>query len=253
MATASGCAHRPMSVAPLDLRSNEVRYAGGVAAREALAPGTIAEVSLWLETAAYRYPGVHGTIGIGGRDSIRLRIASAFGTALDAAALEESLFVYVPSRRTAVRAAAADPPLAYRQIARFCARAASATWPMPGEAWARSRRVDSLTILRTFEGADTLEVGVGASGLPRFARLARPGMNEVRVTYLAYAPHEGTPWPTRFEIEDGAGQVRLSVRVRRIERTRERGGARWRPDIPADASALPAADLMRWIEEELTP
>jgi hypothetical protein len=47
--------------------------------------------------------------------------------------------------------------------------------------------------------------------------------------------------------------VRLSVRVRRIERTRERGGARWRPDIPADASVLPAADLMRWIEEELTP
>jgi hypothetical protein len=253
LAALAGCAHRPPVPATLDLRSLETRHAALLEARRARLVGTIAELSLWLETAAGRYPGAHATYALGGPDTVRMRVASAFGTAVDAAGIGDSLFLWVPARRTLVRMAAGAPPLELPEAAAFGVRAAAASWPVPAGAWRTARAADTLTLVRWLEAADTMEVAVGASGLPRFARLARPGMKDMRVTYLAYGSFEGTPWPTRFDVEDSGESLRLSVRVRRFARAGAADRGRWRPEAPADANVLAPEELWRWIEEEWAP
>jgi hypothetical protein len=254
LAVIAGCAHRPPVPAQIDLGSLEARHASLLEARRARLAGTLAELSLWLETAAAgRSPGAHATYRLGGPDTVRLRVASSFGTAVDAAGIGDSLLLWVPARRTLVRMDAGAPPLALPEAAAFGVRAAAAAWPVPAGAWRTARAADTLTLVRWLEAADTMEVAVGASGLPRFARLARPGMKDVRVTYLAYGSFEGTPWPTRFDVADSGESMRLSVRVRRLTRAGAADRGRWRPETPADANVLAPEDLWRWIEEEWAP
>lgn len=250
---AGGCAGPPPAPALLDLERLERRHEALLDARRARLRGTVAELSLWLETSARRWPGAHATYGIGGPDTLRLRVASSFGTALDLAAAADSLWLWVPAERAAVRAAAGEPPLSLPAAAAFAVRTAAATWPVPATAWRASRPADTLTVVRWIEAGDTLELGVGSSGLPRRMRLVRSGMRPVRVTYLGYGPHEGTPWPERFEVEDEGGSLRLSVRVRRVWRAGAGDAERWRPQVPNEAEMLDPEVLWRRIAEEWTP
>lgn len=250
---AAGCAARQPAPAPLDPHRLERRYAERLDARRALIRGTLGEVSLWLETAARRYPGAHATYGLGGADTMRVRVASSFGTALDLTAAGDSLWLWVPSERAAVRASSAEPPLDLPAAAAFAVRVATAAWPVPAAAWRAARPADTLTVVRWVEAGDTLELEVGTSGLPRRARLLRPGMRPVRVTYLAWRSHEGTPWPERIEVEDEGGALRLSVRVRHTRRVDESDAARWRALIPDEAEQLDPEALWKRIGEEWSP
>ena len=79
-------------------------------------------MSLWLETATARYPGTRGTYGLGGLDTLRLRLDSSFGTALDMAGAGDSLLLWMPSQRALVRLDAGAPPLALPDAAAFGVR-----------------------------------------------------------------------------------------------------------------------------------
>lgn len=249
----AGCAHRAPAPALLEPRALEARYAALLEARRVRLAGTFADASVWLETSGARFPGTRGTVALGGADTLRLRLASSFGTALDLGAAGDSLVLWIPSRRTVVRANAAAAPVRLPDAAGFGVRAIAATWPVPAEAWREARAADTLTVLRWRQAADTLELSVGGSGLPRALRLARPGMRGMRVTYLDYGWHDGTPWPERFDVEDEAGAVRLRVRVRHLERRAAGEAWTWAPDVPADADAVAAEDLWQWIETEWAP
>jgi len=253
LAVLPGCAGRIPQPARLDLRSLAARHDRLLEARRTRIPGTLAELSLWLETPAGRYPGTRATYLLAGPDTLRLRIASSFGTAVDAAGAGDRLLVWVPSRNTVVRADAGAPPIGLPGAAAFGVRIAAATWAVPADAWRGARTADTLTVVRWEEAGDTLEVEIGGSGLPRRAQLSRPGMPGLVVTYLDYGWAGGTPWPERFDVEDGAGTMRLSVRVRRVTDASGGAGARWRPDVPDDAETASAEELWRWIEEEWSP
>lgn len=241
-----GCAPRTLRVGAPEVGRTEARYREALAAREAARNGIVAELSLWLEAQGTRYPGVRATLEFGGERSLRLVVDSAFGVGLDAAAVGDSVYAWAPARRAAVRAASAEPPVEFPHAARFAVRAASAAWPVPAAAWRAARAADSLWIVRFTEGADTLEVGIGESGLPRTARLSRPGMRPIEVAYSAYMTHAGTAWPERIDARDTGGAFRLNLRVRRIMD----GGAGepWRPDYPAGTRMVEPGDVMRWID-----
>jgi hypothetical protein len=246
---AAGCAHRPMTVGAPEIGRTETRYRAALAAREAATAGTALEISLWLATAASRYPGVRGTARLGGDEAVRLVIDSAFGVGLDAAALADSVFAYAPSRRAAVRMRDSDPPLGFSGVSRLAVRALAATWSVPAQAWRGAVAVDSLQRVRYMDRGDTIDVDVAASGWPREVRIRRPGMRPVRVAYLAYAGGRDAAWPVRMEIEDTGGAFRLSLRVRRISDVPP-SGRDLRPDIPMGAALVEPGDLMRWIESE---
>ncbi len=254
LALVTGCAPRPAAVATIDPDALLRRYVTRLAAREARVGGTIADVSLWLETPATgRLPGAHATLGLGGDAAARLRVEGAFGPALDVAAAGDSVFAWVPSRNTVVRAAAADPPLAFPEIAAFAVRVAAAAWRAPAAAWPGSRLEDSLRVLEWTEGGDSLALGIGASGLPRSMRRVRPGMGTLRVTYPVYEVVDGAAWPTRIELADASGRLDLKLRVRRLSHAPATDPARFRAEMPADAALLPVTEVLEWFQEALRP
>lgn len=250
LAAVAGCASRAPAPAPLEVDRLERRHARRLEERRDRIRGTHAEISLWLVTAARRYPGAHATYALGGRDTMRLNVASAFGTALDLAAAGDSLWLWVPSERAAVRASSSGPPLGFPAAAAFAVRVAAATWQVPAAAWRAATRTDTLTVVRWIDAGDTLELQAGPSGLPRVLRLLRPGMNPLRVTYTAYVPHEASPWPERFDVEEEGGALRLSVRVRRIRHIRADGADRWRPEIPHEAEMLEPEALWNRLDQK---
>jgi hypothetical protein len=228
----------------------EARHRASLERREAAFAGTVADLSLWLETGGERHPGVRGTAHFGAENALRVVIDSPFGVGLDAAALGDSLFAYAPPRRAEVRMRAADPPLGFPGAARFAAQAIAATWRPPAAAWARGHAADSLRVVRYTVSGDSLEVWVGESGLPRAAKFSREGMSDLLVSYPAYADYEGTPWPARVEIEDAGGAFRLTVRIRRL--SRGSGVPGLRPTFPPGTRRVEPAELLQWFELETT-
>jgi hypothetical protein len=248
-----GCAHRAPAPAPLDSGALERRHSTLLAERHVRTRGTVGEVSVWFETATQRFPGAHASYRLVGPDSVRLRVESSFGTALDLAGAGDSLWLWVPSERAGVRAGPGDAPLSRADAAAFAVRAAAALWAVPGAAWRAARAADTLTVARWIDSGDTLELAVGSNGLPRTARLLREGMRPVRVAYAAYGDHQGTPWPVRFDLEDEGGAFRLQVRVRRVYRDPAAAAAPWRPVIPAGARSIEAEELWQRIRDEWAP
>jgi len=245
---AAGCAPRAVRAPALDASSVAERHAAALAARRAVGEALDAEARVWVGGSAFgELPAVSAVLALGGPDACRLRVQSLFGTALDVAARGDSLEAFVPPRRLALRLPAAAARLGVRDPGGLAVRVWSAGWEPPRAAWAAAAWRDSLLEVTWLEDGDTLSVGVGISGLPGTARLARPGGPVVRAAYRRWQPVEGTAWPSRVDFEDEAGTVRITCRVDRARRPARPDRARLVARIPDDAEVLEWDDLRRAI------
>lgn len=235
---ASCAPHRLAPPAHEPFRGAE-RYREGRAARADLARALDAEASAWLKVHALRdLPGVHARLALGAPDALRVRVESAFGVALDAAAWGESLACFLPSKKLGVALDAAADTLDLRAPGALGCRILAATWD-PGEAaWAAARFEDSLLVARWVESGDSLGLGVGSDGLPRWAEMRSARGAAVIARYRGWEFVDRTAWPARIDLADRAGGFTLSLRLTHLARNRSPAPGRLAVRVPANAERL---------------
>ena len=215
---AYGCAPRPVAVAEVSADQIADRFRAAAARREALGRTAEAEVTMWARTAR-AWPAATAYLVLVSPDTVRLRVESAFGTALDGVARGESLFVRLPARRLGLAADAARDPLGLSHPGRLAFRVLAAAWRPPASAWAGAARAAGTLELRWAEEGDSLALRVDGEGLPVTLALARPDGARALVRYRAWRGRAPDAWPALIECEDGA--ARWSTRCR-VDRTRFR-------------------------------
>jgi len=248
-AAMASCAPHRLAPPALDPIRSEARYRATLGAREALAAALDAEASAWVRGRPLGdLPGVHARLALGAPDAFRVRVESLFGVALDFAARGESLECFVPGRRLGVALDAVADTLGLRSPGSLGFRVLSATWDPPEAAWREAKIEDALLVARWEEEGDSLVLGVGSDGLPRWAALRRPGRGSVRARYRAWETVERTSWPTQVEFEDGEAGLRLTLKLTRVWRNPRPGPERLAVRIPPDAERLEWPAVRRALE-----
>lgn len=246
---ATGCA--PPRPVPLPERATVMqRHAAARSARERLAAGLEASVLIWSRAGGEALPGATGTLWLEAPRGARLTLGSAFGTAFDVAARDDTLEAWVPSRRRGARldAAAAGLGMAPQQAV---VRALAASWTPPGAAWDAAVASDSGWVVRWPERGDTLALVVDADGRPRSMTWHPSGGDTVRVGYGSWITVAGTGWPDRITWSESAHALSVRMRLERVTPRTPSDGRRLRVAMPANAAAVATGrdELETWWRE----
>ena len=231
----------PHRVAPPSLEPfrGAERYPAARAARAELAVALDAEASAWLKVRALRdLPGVHARVALGSPDALRVRVESAFGVGLDAAAWGESLACFLPGRKLGVAMDAAADSLGTRAPGALGCRILAATWDPGAAAGAAAGFEDSLLVARWVEDGDSLALAIGGDGLPRRVELRAARGVGLIARYRGWQYVDRTAWPARIELEDRAGGFTLALRFTHLARNRRPAPDRLAVRIPASAGRL---------------
>jgi hypothetical protein len=249
VALIASCAPLRPPAAELTAEPRRDRFRAALAEREARGAGVEAELSLWVKsTAAGDLPGAQARLLLASPDAFRLRVASAFGVALDLAAEGDTLMAYVPRDRLGMRVDSAEDSLGVRRAGALGWRIWSAGWRPPASAWERVEWADSLLRLRWAEARDSVALEVGSNGLPVSVTLSHAGTVVARGRYRSWTSWEGVPWPSLLEIEDASAKLRLISRVHRVRFVASPPRERLRVTLPDSAERLSPAGLRRIIE-----
>ena len=230
----------PPRLEPLDLFE---RYRARLGAREALARAADAEASAWVKGDSIDLPGVHARLAIGAPDAFRVRVESLFGVALDFAAWGDSVACFVPSRRQGLALDAAVDSLGVRSPGALGARLLAATWDPPATAWGSSGVEDSLVVVAWRERGDSLALGVGSDGTPRWVERRDARGAAARARYRAWETVQGTRWPVHLELVDRAAGVTVTLRLTRVVRNISPAPGRLVVRMPGDTRRLEWAAL----------
>jgi len=212
--TFPGCAPRPGAPAEVSADLVRSRFAAALAERDRRGRAADAEVTIWARTNR-PWPAASGFVFLAGPDTVRLRLDSAFGTALDGAARGDSLRARLPARRLALAADARRDGMGIDRPGRLLYQLLAADWRPSPEAWGRAERAPGGLTTRWSEHGDSLALAVGGEGLPRELELALARGTRVRVRYTAWRGRGREAWPARIEIVERRWSARFQ-----IERTR---------------------------------
>lgn len=233
LALVASCGPRLATPPTFDSGPREALYRSLLGQREERAVAVSASLALWAERGGERLPGAQADLHLAAPSRLRLRVSSAFGTALDLGLAGDSLRAYVPAWKTGLRLDAAAESLGFDAPGDRVVRALTAAWHPPDRAWLRAVWIDSLLRVVWLEGEDSVAVEVGAAGLPWMAELSGPGGFRLQARYRAWDRSSGTPWPTHIELVDTRNDVRLTTRASQLrfrrEPDRERLAVRWPP------------------------
>ena len=244
------CAPHQVPPPQIDLSTRMQRFDRACQARQRLGAGLDADLVLRISgDAVGELPALNATLALAGPDAARVRVQSAFGTALDVAARGDSLTAFVPSRRVVLDLVAASDTLGVPIPGPLAYRLWSATWLPPREAWQTAIPEDSLMVLRWSESGDSLTLGVGASGLPRRLAWQHAGESRVVCDYPGWSWVQNTAWPTHVEFEDESGALRVDCRLSLLRPSRSSSRARFGVRLPAGVERVAWSTMRRWIEQ----
>lgn len=246
----ASCAARPIGVAPLDAGGREALYRSRLAGREERARMAVAEATLWPRGFApcdscppARLPAVQADLLVLAPEGFRLRVRSAFGTAVDLGLRGDSLKVHAPALGLAAALDAAHDGEGLPATGELAVRLVSAAWRPPASAPAVWRGGGLEWLWR--EARDSLAVTVDEDGLPAEARWWRSGEGGARVRYDRWETTDGVAWPMAWSLEAGGGGARLDCRVERVAFAGRPDPARLEVRIPADARFVGVDELRR--------
>jgi hypothetical protein len=244
------CAPRPAAVARLDAGGRAALYRGRLAGREERARMAVAEATLWprgraaCDTCApVRLPAVQADLAVLAPESFRLRVRSAFGTAVDLGLSGDSLTAYAPALGMVAELDAVRDSFGPPAPGRLATRLVAAAWRPPASAAERWR--DGALELLWREGDDSLAVAVDGGGLPAEARLWRGAGAAVRVRYARWETTDGVAWPVAWSVVGGVGGPSLDCRVERVSFAPRPDRARLAVRVPRDAERIGADGLRR--------
>jgi hypothetical protein len=248
----AGCARQP--VAPVELTRDELRerFTTRLASRRAAATGLEAEVLVWARISGTKLPGATARLLMANPDHARVRVGSAFGTAVDLAFTGDSARVWLPAARAVLMLDDAGESLGVRAPGRWLVRAMSADWEAPDRAWATAVRQDSDAVLAWEESAgESIFVRVGRTGLPREVRRRVTGETPVRMVYDGWEAQSanGATWPVRGSLAAETGGWSVAWRVSYHKFVPAPSAGRFHIAIPRDATRLTLEDVRRVMDE----
>jgi hypothetical protein len=242
------CAPQHPRPAPLDVATIGARYERARAAREARAAAARMDATLWVDGERIgRWPAFDLDLALVAPDAMRARVASLFGTALDLAVHGDSLRAYVPPKRMGIETGALEESLGVREPGAWACRVFSAAWTPRDPKWSAPAS-DTLWWARWMEKDDSLAMAVASDGTPQRVRLADPSGRSIEVRYPDWKWEQGVNWPERVEVEDGAGEWRVTCRIERVEFP-DHPDPRWMSlTLPDRARRVDWSDLRRALE-----
>jgi hypothetical protein len=253
----AGCVPRPVAVAPLAGGGRAERYLSQLVRREQRAGMVEGVATLWPRAFApcdtcppRRLPALQAGFVVAGPDGLRLRVESAFGTALDLGLVGDSITAWVPSQRWAVELDAARDSLGLGQPGRIATRVLCAGWRPPAEAWSAGVPEGGALVLRWSEDADSVALAVDEAGVPAWARLWRGPRRGVVVHYGRWESTDGSAWPTQLEVRDLGGAFELTCRLDRVSFPARADRSRLAVRIPDGAERL-GLDRLRGLLERV--
>ncbi len=250
LGTLASCAPRPVRPVALDAGGREALYRARLAG--GLRPNgmALAEVTLWprglaaCDTCAPgRLPAVQADLAVLAPAAVRLRVRSAFGTALDVALRGDSLLAYAPGFGWAVALDAARDSFGPPAPGRLAASLLSGVWP-PAPGAVAIARSEGLELLWREDG-DSVAVLVDETGRPASVRWWRPGEPGVRVRYTRWDGKHGFVWPASWSLENEATGSGLELRVDRVIFPPQPDSGRLLVAIPDGAERVGAGELRR--------
>lgn len=243
----ASCAPHLARPPDLDATRRQARFFTLLAAREARGVSVEAELSLWVRSSRARgLPGAQARLLLGAPDAFRIRLESAFGTALDLAAHGDSLTAYVPGRHLGLSLGAAGDSLGLRGPGALGYRLWTAAWRPPVGAWDSVAWRDSALHVSWTEWGDSLELAVGSNGLPLALAFTPAGGSPLTVSYREWSSFEGMVlWPALLRLEEGDGDLTVTCRVHRARFARRVDPARLALSLPAEGERLTLARLKR--------
>ncbi len=239
----AGCAPHLGAPPETRLEDRAARYHTLLSERRALAVAMNASLVMWVDRAGQRLPGVQAELRLATPDRVRLRVASAFGTALDFGLAGDSLRAYVPGWRTGLRLDAASESLGFEAPADRVVRALSATWQPPEPAWRKATWSDSLLCVEWTEGGDSLAVAVGASGLPAWATVHPTDGPLLTARYRGWDHSGGAAWPAHVELADEPRRLRVTWRATQLHFASRPDPERLAVHWPPGTSAVTLGEL----------
>jgi hypothetical protein len=209
----AGCARAPRPGEPLERLQQ--RYQVARDHREAMLGALTGE---WLVRAegrgTGRLPALPAVLQLAAPERARLRVSALVGVALDVLVAHDSLFAWLPAKRTAF--AASGDSLGLGAPAAFAGRVLAATWLPPRAAWGTAVADSGHVRLAWREQADSLELVLDGGGTPLEAWMGREGRG-VRVRYTDWTNLRGETFPRRLELADDTGYVRVRLEADDVE------------------------------------
>ena len=255
LAWLAACAPRPTGIAPVTAGDREARYLAGLLQRERRAVMLQGTATIWPRAFApcdscplRRLPAFQAGFALAAPDAFRLRVHSAFGTALDLGLAGDSLMAYAPAQRWGVALDAARDSLGVSHPGALAARLVGAGWRPPGPAWARGTWSGALLVLRWSEGEDSVAVAVDEAGVPAWARVWRGERRGVLVQYGRWEPGEGVTWPALLRVRDLGGAFEFTWSLEHMGSGGAGDRSRLAVRIPDDAERLGLEQLRGLLE-----
>jgi hypothetical protein len=240
----AGCAPHRLAPAPLEPASVRQRFERALARRVERSRAVDQEITLWARAGDGRaLPGVGARVLMAAPDAFRLRVASPFGVALDAAAARDSIVFLAPRERMALVLPSAAESLGVRDIGGLGCRLWSATWQPAADAWERRTWEDSLLVVRWREGQDSLRLAIGSNGLPSAIVVGRAGEGAITARYQGWTAVEGVHWPARADCADAAGRFEIDSRLQRVRFEARMDPARLRIEFPERTRRVTLAEV----------
>jgi hypothetical protein len=255
LASLAACAPRPTGIAPVTAGDRGARYLARLLQRERRAVMLEGVATIWPRAFApcdtcppRRLPALQAGFALAAPDAFRLRVRSAFGTALDLGLSGDSLTAYAPPQRWGVAFDAARDSLGLSHPGSLAARLVSAGWRPPESAWTSGTWSGDLLVLRWSEAADSVAVAVDEAGAPAWARLWRGERSGVLVQYRRWEAVDGVAWPVLLQVQDLAGAFDLTYRLDRAGPAGPLDRSRLAVRIPEGAERLGLDQLRDLLE-----
>lgn len=219
----AACAPHPTTVAPVTGGARIERCLSQLSLRERRATMVEGAATLWPRAFApcdscppRRLPALQAGVVLAWPDAFRLRVGTAFGTALDLGLVGDSITAYVPAQRWGMALDAVSDSLGLEQPGRLAARLFSAGWRPPQPAWLGGTLEDGLLVLRWSEAADSVALAVDEVGTPVWARQWRDARRGLVVRYERWETVDGVAWPVLFQVRAPGGAFDLTCRLDRV-------------------------------------
>ena len=231
----SSCAPPPR---PGELTSFAARYQGERARREQRLESAELEMVVRLDgRATGRLPAllVSGTIAAPKR--LRLRAGWMLGTALDLVAIEDSARAWLPTEHAVIEVGGLAELLHQAQPVSLMVRALAASWDPPTSAWLEASLESTQVHLGWRQGADSLSMRLDGASRPLELRIQSSGRT-MSIQYAGWRTLNGVDWPTRMELTDGDGWLRLRTELQALHSNRRLADDAFLLPSPPDAERL---------------
>lgn len=194
--------------------------------------------------ATGRLPAVSVTARLAEPGRVRLQARWLLGVLLDASLTGDTLVAWMPSERLGLRLPGLGDTLGVTEPARFLRRALAAGWQPPREAWRAATADSAGASLAWQEAGHDWSMRVDRAGRPRDVEVS-DGARRMSVRYPEWKGAGGDALPSRLELADGDGAVRVRIEIEDLRPLKRAKSSWFALELPEGVAPFGFEELRR--------